>query len=230
LPEINVIVEHERAVVALGKIERDLHMLIGDACPNIKLVANELPLLLGIERLVEQWHAGLVVAGSTGKSNMEQVLVGSNTVSMASAIGVPLLIVPKDAEYESMQNIVFACDLKKVSRSTPVSDIGFWLEHLEAKLLVLNVALEGKRFDPDMIPEQYRMHELLDGFGPEYHYTESEDIAVGIEDFAAAHGAGLVISIPKSHGFFEGLFHRSVSKKLIKGADIPLLLLRDKGE
>lgn len=103
------------------------------------------------------------MVGTTGKSGLEKFLIGSNTASLASSCPVPLLIVPKEAELDSIDKIVFACDLKRVARSTPVSEIGWWLEKLGAKLVVLNVALEGRRFGPDMIPKQYKMHELLDG-------------------------------------------------------------------
>jgi len=220
---------HEGSLLALEIVEREIGLVIGsDSGIAIDLVANGMPLELGVEQLAEQWRTGLVVVGTTGKSGLEKFFVGSNTVSLATSCPVPLLIVPKEAKFEAIEKIVFACDLKKVTRSTPVSEIGWWLDRFQAKLLVLNVALEGKRFDPDMIPEQYKMHELLDGFNPSYHYEEGEDIAEEIADFAEDEEAGLVITVPKSYGFFEGLFHRSVSRKLLDKSEVPLLLLKEK--
>src|SRR5690606_28874407 len=151
---------------------------------TVDLVVNGLPLELGVEQLAEQWRAGLVVVGTTGKSGLEKFLMGSNTVGLALSSRVPLLIVPKEAEFEPIEKITFACDLKQVNRSTPVSEIGWWLDRLQAKLLVLNVALEGKRFDPDIIPEQYKMHALLDGFKSSYHYETGDNIEEVIADFA----------------------------------------------
>lgn len=221
---------HEGSLLALEIVEGELRRVLGENTNvSIGLVANGLPLVFGVQQLAEQQHADLVVAGATGKSNLEQMLIGSNTVNLVSGSKVPLLIVPKEARFAPIEKVVFACDLKRVSHSTPVTEIGGWLERLRAKLLVLNVALEGKRFNPDIIPEQYNIHDLLDGFHPEYHYIESDDIADEIEDFAEDHGAGLIITIPKSYGFFERLFHRSVSKRLIKESKIPLLLLRESG-
>lgn len=227
--EAEISLTQEQRLLFLEEVERELRVTLGENNDiAIKLVSDELPLVQGVEQLAEQWGAYLVVVGATGKSGLERVLVGSNTIVLASEIKVPLLIVPKEARYSPIGKIVFACDLKRVSRSTPVNEIGNWLERLDARLLVLNVALEGKRFDPDSIPEQYKMHDLLDGFSPEYHYTEGDDITDEIEDFAEEQGAGLIITIPKSYGFFEGLFHRSVSKKLIRESGIPLLLLRER--
>ncbi|TYR34447.1 universal stress protein [Sphingobacterium phlebotomi] len=221
----------EQSFSNLRTVQAELEQVLGeDSGVGIHLITNNFPLLRGIEGLAEEWHANLVVAGTTGRGNLEQVLIGSNTVNLASSLKLPLLIVPADADYEPIQKVVFACDLRKVSHSTPIAEIGQWLERLGAELLVLNVTLERKRANPDTIMEQYKMHALLDVYQPEYHYTTSDDIAEEIEDFAEDHDAGLIVTIPKSYGFFERLFRRSVSKQLIKKSDIPLLLLREKEE
>lgn len=229
------VAEQDRALVrqgsliALELVAREMQLVLEqDSAIGIELVTNELPLMPGVEQLAEQWHAGLVVAGATGKSRLQKFLVGSNAISLASSCPVPLLIVPKECTFEPITKIVFACDLKQVTRSTPVSTIGWWLERLHASLLVLNIVAEGSRFNPDTIPEQYNMHELLDGFGPKYHYIEKDDIVGGIAGFAESEGAGLVIAIPKTYGFFEGLFHRRVSGRLVEKAAVPLLLLKEK--
>ncbi len=219
----------EQSLSNLEAVQAELEQELGENSGiNIQLVTNNFPLLRGIEELAEEWHADLVVAGTTGRSNLEQVLIGSNTVNLASSLKLPFLIIPADADYKPIHKIVFACDLRKVSHSTPVAEIGQWLERLRAKLLVLNVTSEGKRTDSVTVTELHNMHSLLDGFHPEYHYTTSDDIAEEIEDFAEDHDAGLIVTIPKSYGFFERLFRRSVSKQLIKKSDIPLLLLKEK--
>lgn len=195
---------------------------------DMKLVSNEFPILVGVEQLVEEHHIGLVVAGASGKSNLEKFMVGSNALSLAASCPAPLLIVPKEVEFRGIDQIVFACDLKKVSNSTPVGQIASLLGQLDAKLLVLNVAPEGKQVSSDTIVEQRTLHRLLDNLNPTYHYTESDDIADEIAGFAQEKGAGLIISIPKAYGFFDRLFRRSVSKRLIKDAETPLLLLKEK--
>lgn len=63
---------------------------------------------------------------------------------------------------------------------------------------------------------------------PSYHYEEGEDIVEEITDFAEDEGAGLVITVPKTYGFFEGLFRRSVSKRLLGKTEVPLLLLKER--
>lgn len=217
---------HEKHIASLTLLENHIRPFAGVDI-HVELVANEQPLLLGIEQLAERRKASLVVAGTTGKSGLEKLVMGSNAISLVKACPLPLLIVPHEARFVPIRKMVYACDLQKVGRSTPVSLLRFFMERLQAELLVLNVSMEGKRFDPDVIPEQYKLHSLLDSLNPEYHYTEEDDIAEGIMDFAAREGAGLVVTVPKSYGFFERLFHRSVTKELVSHTELPLLVLRE---
>lgn len=225
--EVPAIVE-KQSLSNLKPVQKELMEVLGkNNNVNIHLATNNFPLLRGIEELAKEWQADLVVAGTTGRTGLEQALIGSNTVNLASSLKLPLLIIPPDAAYEPIRKIVFACDLRKVSESTPIAAIGRWLNALDAKLLTLNITTDGAEVNPDSIMEQYKTHALLDIFEPEYHYRTGRNIVEEIESFAAEHDAGLIITIPKSYGFFERLFRRSISKQLIKKSAIPLLLLRE---
>jgi len=193
-------------------------------------VANDLPLFLGIERLVEEQDVDLVLAGMTGKTGIANFFVGSNTIGLAETCPAPLLIVPHEANFEPIKSAIFACDLKKVDKTTPVSFLTELVTKLGVTLHVLNVERPNTRFDPDMIPEQFKLHGLLDNLGPEYHYIEHPDVAEGIMEFTESQKAGLVITLPRKYGFFQSLFHRSVTKRLAHHTRVPLLVLRSEND
>lgn len=216
------------SLVALKALEAKLFPLLGDTITT-KLVANEKSFVEGVQALISELQADMVVVGATGTSRLERLLTGSNTIEIANACAIPVLVVPKKSTYTPIANIVFACDLREISKCTPVPLIQSVLDRLNTKFTVLNVGLEGKRTSPDVIREQHKLHELLDTLtpAPDYHYIDSSDVVDGITNFAEEHKAGLIISVPKTHGFFEGLFHRSVSKRLIGETELPILLLRE---
>lgn len=218
---------HEGSLLALevllSTIEKDLHT---DA--KVQLIANDLPLVLGVDRICEQENVALVVAGTTGKSDLAQFFLGSNTVSLAEKCPAPLLIVPEDAEFEPIERIVFACAMNKVKESTPVDEITYFTKQLGSDLLVLNVGLEHKRYHPNIIPEQQDIYNLLNHLEPVYHFIEDDEIAEGIMDFVEDKEAQILISVPKTYGFFESLFRRSITKNLASETEIPLLVLRER--
>ena len=193
---------------------------------DIETRSDERSLINAVNTLVEQEDIGLVITGTTGKNRLEKVLIGSNTIRLVEESIAPVLIVPPGANFETIKKVVFACDLRQVSNTTPALAIKTFVNTIGAKLLVLNVDHDEERFNPESIGELVHLHALWDKEEPEYHYIKHEDIATGIMEFAEQQRADLVITVPKVYGFFESMFHRSLTKKLAYHSQLPLLLFR----
>ena len=216
-----------KSIEQLEDLKKDLEVLASKKT-KIEIYADDLPLVSGVKFAAKQHHAGLVVMGITGKSELEKILVGSNTISMAKVCAIPLLVVPQEAKFKKIHQVLFACDVKKLSISTPVQAVKSVVHKLDAKLLILNVGHSDEgRFTPDRVTGETLLHEKMDDVGPEYHYINHEDIAMGIMEFAGKHNIQLVITVPEKYNFFESLFHRSLTKKLAFHTHIPLLLLKE---
>ncbi|WP_320077379.1 universal stress protein, partial [Klebsiella aerogenes] len=81
----------------------------------------------------------MIVMGITGAGAVEETLIGSNAVSVARHSTTPVIIVPANASFVPIKEILFACDYKKVVESTPVAAIKSLLRATHAELFVLNV-------------------------------------------------------------------------------------------
>ncbi len=207
-------------------LKNDLEDWVADQT-IIEIRTDERPLVSAVNLLTQQQRIGLVVAGITGKSNLEKILIGSNTLRLAKESLAPLLIVPPVAAFQPIKTIVFACDLKHVSDSTPVLAIKSLVHALAARLIILNVDHNEAHFNPETITELADLHQLWDDERPEYHYIEHEDTSAGIMEFAGQQRAELVITVPKQYGLFENIFHRSVTEKLAYHSHLPLLSFKE---
>jgi len=216
----------DESLQLITELKNDLEERVPEQT-NIETRADERTLLSAVNTLVEQQHIGLVITGITGKSSLERTLVGSNTTSLAKDCLAPLLIIPPVAAFHPIKTVVFACDLKQVSASTPVRAIKTFVHALKARLLILNVDRDGAHFNPDTINEMTDLHQLWDDERPEYHYIDHEDTVAGIMEFAGQQRAELVITVPKQYGFFEGIFHRSMAKRLAFHTHLPLLVFKE---
>jgi len=195
---------------------------------TFELVTNELPLTLGVNKLADQYKNVFIAIGASGKTKWQQIFMGSNAIAMARDSKYPLLVIPKEASYRSFNSIIYACDLKEVAKTTPSHTIKSFVKDLGVKLQVVNIDHnESEHFNPDSIIEQYKLHELFEGSDTEFHYIDDKDLINGILDFAIEHNAGLLIMIGRNYHFFEKLFHRSASKRMIELTKIPLLLLKE---
>jgi nucleotide-binding universal stress UspA family protein len=194
----------------------------------IQLEADEQALSNAVVSLSAEFNVGIVVMGAPAKTNLEETLSGSNTRLIAKKFKGPLLIVPEMANYQKIERVILATDLKKVSESIPARVIKNLIHSLNAKLCVLNVDHEEwTHFHPDAMLEQESLHKMWDEESCDYYYIDHKDIVEGIIRFAEENHAQLIISIPKKHGFLDGLFHQSITKKLAHHSPIPLLLIHN---
>ncbi|WP_316822923.1 universal stress protein [Pedobacter gandavensis] len=175
----------------------------------------------------KEYGVRLLVMGISGKDPVERAFLGSNTIRIARITEIPLLIVPEHSSYRTIKNIVFACDLRKVSKTTPTLAIRHIVQELGAELSILNVSPDEQHPDRDILTEMTDLQPLWNYKKPEYHHTHHEHIAKGVTDFANEHHMQMVIAVPKTYGFFEGLFQHSLSSKLAYDLQLPILLFKE---
>src|SRR5215831_20198161 len=74
-----------------------------------------------------------IVMGVTGVGKMEETLIGSFAIDVARRALVPVIIVPPDATFTEINEVMLACDFSKVVESTPVAPIRKLLDETHAK-------------------------------------------------------------------------------------------------
>ncbi|MGX5817890.1 universal stress protein [Chitinophaga lutea] len=182
-------------------------------------------LAANIDNVCQEEKADLIVMGITGGSQIEEILVGSNTVDVVKNSSVPVIVVPTEATFKPIHKIVFACDLRKVAKTTRKEPLYRVLDQFQPELHVLNVTKEGKEH---LRPEESQeLDNMLHVYHPQYHFIDSPQIAEGITDFAEKQGADLLLIIPKKHGLFDSIFKRSHTSQIAFKTHVPLLSIHE---
>ncbi len=192
---------------------------------QIELRSEFASLATDIDDICTKTGADLIVMGVTGTSKIEELLIGSTAISVVKNTKVPVIVVPPGAAYSSIKNVAFACDLKKVVETTPVYPITRILNATKASLHILNLYENPKENTSEKTYQQELLRSLLSEYNPLFHFVNSNDFITGINDFADANSIDLIITIPKRHQFFEGLFKESHSKKLAFHSHVPLMCI-----
>ena len=186
---------------------------------SFSILAND------INDLSKDVDAGLIVIGITGTSKIEEVLIGSTAISVVKQTKVPVIIVPADAKYTSIKNVMFACDFKRVVETTPLQPIKNILDATKASLHVVNVYESDKDITADKTFQQELLLSMLKEYNPEFHFENNEDFIEGINHFVESHSIDLIITIPRKHKMFEGLFRERHTKKLAFHSHVPLMYI-----
>ena len=199
-------------------------------CPvNIQLeTISEYNLLsTGVDELCKSAGADIVIMGITEVSAAEEVLVGSNSVHIAKHTTVPVIIVPETAAFTPVEEVVLACDFKQVVESIPIEPLKKLLDITSAKLFVLNIDHNNKRYNSETPFESLLLDTLLQNYQREYHFIDSEDYIAAINQFVTDKQVDIVVTIPKKHGWFDSLFKRSHTKQLAYHSHVPILVIHD---
>jgi len=218
----------EASEIGLAKFIGALKAYAGADSPLEFVSISEFAFLTeSIDEVCKVNDIDLVVIGITGGDKIDEVLMGSNTISVAKHTTVPVIIVPAKAAFTPIKEVVLACDFKKIIETIPVEPVKKLITETGAKLFVLNITHGSKDAGNKTSFESYTLDTLLQGLNPEYHFIDHADFTEGINQFVTANQVDLIITMPKKHGWFEGLFKRSHTKMLAFHSHVPLVVMHD---
>lgn len=191
--------------------------------------SEDASLAISINDIVRETGADIVVMAVSNVSKLERTLLGDDSIHISDNCECPVLMVPPEAYLSPVRRVVFACDLKRTQEKTPVKSLKKLLDDFQAELLIVNVDHKERNFTSETPMNAVVLDRWLTAYHPVFHYIDNPDPVAGIEIFARARDANLIIVIHKTHGFFEGLFHRSATHRLVHQTSIPLLIIREGG-
>lgn len=211
---------------ALANLEIELHEI---STVRIQYVAEEgTSLVECVEKYVRYNGIDVVIMGITGATRLEQILMGSNALNMARQGVCPVIIVPPDAVFRKIKNVLFASDFKNVRTTTPVSQIKKILEIFKPNLHIVNVDSEHYvELTDEYRTERAWLEKAFEEFSPEFYFIRMFDFFDAVSSFTADHNIDLIITVPRKHSFISGLYKTSHTKKLAYHSHIPVVAIHE---
>ncbi len=180
-----------------------------------------------LQELCKRKKPFAVVMGTQGAGAVERFFIGSNTLTAVHTIPYPVLVVPEQAVFKEIKKIAWACDLKDADEPFPLDNLKELMSIFNASLDILNVESGGHKMTKDSATQSVSLQNLLAGFHPRFHFISEESVEDGINKFTEENLPDLLLVIPKKHGFFESLFRRSQSKKIVLHPHTPVMTIHE---
>lgn len=207
LAELHSIAEHHK----LGHIKLKNVLEYGD-------------LVYNLNKICEEQEVEMVIMGTKGASGLKETFLGSTTGSVIANAKVPVLGIPENAEFVKIKNIAFTTQYQ--DRDNDALTKTLELSRLfNARVQCLYIKNDD---DPDDIDERinewkiYYRDENVDLFN-----INGRDVEQTIIDFIENQNTNLLVMRTHKRGFFESLFHSSLTKKMAYHTKIPLLIFRE---
>lgn len=175
-----------------------------------------------LQKAIKENYVNLVVMGMADKS-FDQELLGNSTTAAISKLDIPVLAVPGNAKYQPIKKILFSCDAHKglfdtdfrilriVAKALQAETQVFYVKrsaHPEINLEKLNKMLEEKLFDID-----YKV-DVNDSDAP---------VLRELKDKIESYQPDLLMMVPYKYGFLNSIIHKSKTRAMASGSNIPLL-------
>jgi nucleotide-binding universal stress UspA family protein len=161
-----------------------------------------------------------VIMGAQGKSEIDRLLLGSNTGEAIQRLNYPIFVIPSDAVYTSVRKMVLACDMEN-TRALPFKKIEKFTRLFKAQLLVLHI----RKSEKNIKVESGLVEETLNTLAPAYYSIHNDNVERGINQFIAENQIDILLLVPKARNPLAAVFHRSISKKICWHPAIPVITL-----
>jgi nucleotide-binding universal stress UspA family protein len=181
-----------------------------------------------VARLTDQEPIDFVVMGTEGAKGLQQIVIGTNTVSVINKVKTPVICVPEEASFQPIKKIVFATDYKILDNEKTLTPIKQLAVQYNAEIAILNVRNEKEvPVTVDEAEEGFAVHGFLEGIEHDFYSDNNKKIEEGILRFAEKHQADIIALVKREHSFLERLFTKGISDQVAFQANIPLLVLHE---
>jgi nucleotide-binding universal stress UspA family protein len=181
-----------------------------------------------LSRYIRHQAIDMVIMGITGATRLEQIFMGSNTLDMANESVCPVLIIPPDAKYRKIKNVVLASDFKDVDTTIPEAPLKATLDLFKPALHIVNVDSEHYvELTDDYKAERAKLETMLQAYAPEFYFIRQYDLLDAISQFVSDKNIDLIVIVPRSNSFLSGLFKTSHTKKLAYHSHVPIVAIHE---
>ncbi len=179
-----------------------------------------------VRRFVEKNPTNMVVMGSRGASALKKARMGGTAVSVIDDSKVPVLAIPDFAQYNKLQHIVYATDLKHVQKEleTIVEFAKIYGSHVHMIHVVpaMDKKVETLKNSVEEVIRKADYGKL------DFKLIIDDDVPAAIDNYIKHTKADLLTTFTHHLSLHEKLFAKSVTRTLAYLGRIPLLAIKRK--
>lgn len=237
------IVRGEEDESILGKARNNMLRLCQEI--NDKIEAGEIPsvnysysLREGIveeeiDNFIDDYKPMLLVVGTKGATNNPKNFVGNVTADIIEITNIPVLAVPLGMESDNFFEIKHMGYLTNVDKRDLESfDTLVNLMHsygnVRLTLIHINTTSKGARFNEEQLEDMQKYFQLrYPALNIGYKLIDSKDPMEMLEEFVAKEEVGMICLNTRKRNIIGRIFMPSMSRKLLRNIEVPLMILRD---
>ena len=195
--------------------------------PDVATVSISSKVLYGFpELMLEEFskNIDLLIVGMTGKGKPTGKLFGSVSVEVSQRAHCPVLLVPADATFDGLKNVLYASHFDSLSALHIRQALAFG-QHFDAQMHFVHVSQpdEKEKMNGSLLESVYRESHAARPFL--FRKMLSENVLQALYEYAFYHRIELLVFVTPERSFWGNLLHRSITRAAAYTADLPILVI-----
>ncbi|MBX2893617.1 MAG: universal stress protein [Saprospiraceae bacterium] len=179
------------------------------------------------EEVIEEQSrkADLIVMGTTGRGGVARNLFGSVSTEVSQSSHCPVLFVPMEAAFHGFKNVLYASNFDSLDALRVKQAVAF-VQRFGGRVHFVHVGPageEGLDLERKLFEVDYQRSEPEHPFI--FNKVIGDDVVEQLNDYAFQHGIDLMVFVTHQRSFWENLLHKSVTRKALLGAGLPMLIM-----
>jgi nucleotide-binding universal stress UspA family protein len=213
--------DNEEAVRRQADFIRQQYNLETEQIVRIGVASDE------IKEICIDKNVDLVIMGIKGAGGLDKI-IGSTTVNTIRKVKTPVLVVPHDADFRVIKDIVYASDYKNKTDVNLYQPLMVLARKFNAKIHILNLEKKHQEITVEEMAGHTATQNFFENSDHEFIQITGDSLTHGINEYVHEKPSQLLTMVAHKHNFFERVFSRSHTTAMAYETHIPLLILQDK--
>jgi len=180
-----------------------------------------------VKRESQNKNIDLIIMGTKGASGLKKATIGSNTGDVITKIKCPLLAIPEDAVYESLDEIAFPTDYH-IGYNVKVLDTLIEMVTMnKAMLRILHISKKGEELNSEQIKNKDFLHDYLIDIDHSFHSLTGTKLETAVQCFTESRDIDMVAMVAKNLNFFQRILFRPAVEEISYHTEVPFLVLHE---
>jgi nucleotide-binding universal stress UspA family protein len=167
----------------------------------------------------------LLVLGTTGQGTLGTKLFGSISIDVSVHARCPVLLVPPQAEFQGLKNILYASNFESLDALRIRQAVSF-ARRFDGQVHFVHVGKAGEdnaELESKLFDLSYRVSHPDKPF--RFTTVIGDGVLEAISDYAFYHQIELLVFVTHERSFWDEILHKSIVRDAVPGAGLPILVL-----
>lgn len=194
---------------------------------NFYSLQENMQLVEAIRKHVAEKEVDYILMGTKGASKISRKEIGTNTSDVITKVKCPVLVIPENAKFKKIQNLVFLTDYNFLYRNKVTSRLSETLKLHAAALRILHIRSQDIDLKASQIDNKIFLNDFFKETKNSFHFVENKNIETGVQHFVETWDIDMIALVGKNLNFIDRLLFKPMVRIKNHQIEVPFLVLHE---